>query len=246
MPASQPSIAVILVCRNPGPRLHDALESVWSQDFSAELIVIDGASTDGTREWLEHRRAHFARLVSEPDAGVYAAMNKGLRLATADWVLFLGADDRLATSSMLDEAGRLLAKTDADVAVGGARYEDGRLYTFAGARSAIRRNFIHHQAAFYRRDTFIRCGEFDSLLRIQADYDQNLRLVGAGARFATLPLLVAECGAGGLSDAGHWTNYREEIRVRHRHFPAWRCLPWDALAILRYLRKKILRSIAST
>jgi putative colanic acid biosynthesis glycosyltransferase len=79
MPAP-PAISVIIVCKNPGPRLPAALTSVWDQPHaSSEIIVIDGASTDGTREWLEALRGRLAALVSEPDAGVYAAMNKGWR-----------------------------------------------------------------------------------------------------------------------------------------------------------------------
>jgi hypothetical protein len=173
-------------------------------------------------------------------------MNKGLATTTADWVLFLGADDRLASPTVLSEALPVLAATDAAVAVGEARYEDGRRYVFAGTHNALRRNFIHHQAAFYQRTILSHDGGFDTSLRIQADYDKNLRLLATGHRFATLPLRIAECGAGGLSDAGLWANYREEIRVRHRHFPVWRCWPWDLAAVLRYLRKLSRRRIAST
>src|SRR6185312_9288122 len=76
------SISVIVVCRNPGPRLRAALESVWNQrGTQAELVVVDGASTDGTREWLEQQRSRLGTLISENDSGVYEAMNKGLAAA---------------------------------------------------------------------------------------------------------------------------------------------------------------------
>jgi len=55
---------------------------------------------------------------------------------------------------------------------------------------------------------------------------------------------VAVCGTGGLSDAGGWTGYREEIRVRHRHYPAWRCWPWDLASVTRCLRKKLIHRSA--
>jgi hypothetical protein len=63
-------------------------------------------------------------------------------------------------------------------------------------------------------------------------------------RFKPFPLRIAACRPGGLSDAGRWPTYGEEIRVRHRHYAAWRCWFWDALSVVRYLRKKILRSLA--
>src|SRR4051812_18496224 len=97
MPASPTSISVIVVCRNPGPRLHVALESIWSQTFRPDIIVIDGASTDGTREWLEARRDRITTLISEPDTGIYEAMKKGITAASSEWRLFLGADDSFAS-----------------------------------------------------------------------------------------------------------------------------------------------------
>lgn len=247
MPAPAPLFSVVLVCRNPGPRLPAALESVWAQKGpAAELVVIDGASTDGTREWLETRRDRLGALVAEPDRGVYDAMNKGVARATGDWVIFLGADDRLAVDDVLFRVAAMLRETAADAAVGEARYDNGRRYPPAAEPAPVRRNFVHHQAAFYRRGLFARHGGFDDRLQLQADYDFNLRISQAGVRFAALAVHVADCGSGGLSDAGRWANYREEITVRHRHFPAYRCWLWDGGSVVRYLRKKIIRSGRTT
>ncbi len=235
-----PLISVIVVCRNPGPRLRDALASVWEQsDVTVDVVVIDGASTDGTPAWLHEQRARIDSLVSEPDRGVYDAMNKGVRLARGEWILFLGADDCLIDPGVLAEASRTLQDTSASVVVGSARYEDGRRYRFASTRHAIRRNFVHHQAALYRRDVFATHGAFDAQLRYQADYDYNLRLLHADLVFHPLELTLSTCGRGGLSDAGHWANYCEEIVIRHRHFPAWRCWAWDMGSVFRYLRKNL-------
>ncbi len=243
MPA--PLISVVLVCRNPGPRVRDALASIWAQqEADLEAVVIDGASTDGTREWLESRRNRLGTLVSEPDTGVYEAMNKGITAARGDWVLFLGADDRLATPDVFAQVADPVRRTAAGIVAATARFNDGRLYA-PQPGAAIRRNFLHHQATFYRRLSFNQHGRFDPQLRIQADYDLNLRWVRAGAGVTTLPHLVAHCGTGGLSDGGTWRNYREEITVRHRHFPPRQCWLWDLGSVARYLRKKIRRSVAS-
>lgn len=243
MPA--PLISILIVCRNPGPRLRAALDSLWGQQNAAvEIVVVDGASTDGTAEWLAENRSRLAACLSEPDHGIYDAMNKAVAQATGEWILFLGADDRLAAPDVLARAAAELSRTTASVLVGEARYDDGRRYPFAGVHAAIRRNFVHHQAAFYRRELFTRHGAFDPSLRIQADYDYNLRLLRAGATFAPLPLHISNCAPGGASDSGRWANYREEITARHRHFPAWRCWPWDASVVVRWLRKNSCKVLA--
>lgn len=240
--SAAPALSVIVVCKNPGPSLSVALASVWEQRWvQPELIVIDGASTNGTREWLEAQRSRIARLVSEPDQGVYDAMNKGVAAAQGEWVLFLGADDRLAGDMVVSEALNWMKKTEAGVAAGEAAYDDGRIYKLRSRVNPLARNFVHHQAAFYRRSLFAENGAFDLSLAIMADYDFNLRLWKNHVRFKPVPLRIAACGVRGISDSGQWRGYREEIAVRHRYFPAARCLFWDALSVTRFLRKKARR-----
>ena len=236
-----PLLTVIVACRNPGPQIRLALDSIFTQEPDPpEVVVIDGASSDGTREWLESQRPRLSTLISEPDGGVYAAMNLGVRHARGDWLLFLGADDRLAGSSTVADAARWLRQTDAGVLACEAVYTDGRMHG-PGARRLVRaRNFVHHQAAIYRRPLLIRHGGFDESLRVVADYDLNLRLWRRGVVFEPAALRLTVCGVGGLSDSGRWLGYAEEIRVRHRHFPAWQCWPWDAASLSRFVRKRLL------
>ena len=245
MSAVPPLISVIIVCKNPGPRLADALASVWAQrDTAPEIIVIDGASTDGTVAWLEPHRAQLTHFSSAPDAGVYDAMNRAVAVARGEWLLFLGADDRLVGATVLATAGNWLARTDAGVAVGETAYDDGRIYRFGIRVNRVARNFVHHQAAFYRRCLFAENGAFDLTYALLADYEFNLRLWKNRVRFDPLLLRVSACASSGLSDSGNWRTYREEIAIRHRYFSAWNCLLWDTLSVVRYLRKKIVRSFA--
>jgi glycosyltransferase involved in cell wall biosynthesis len=243
--SAAPILSVIVVCKNPGRRLPAALASVWEQrHVQPELIVIDGGSTDGTVVWLESQRARLATLISEPDRGVYDAMNKGVTHAHGEWVYFLGADDRLAGDMVLSEVVNWMKKTEAGVVVGEAAFDDGRLYKLHSQVNAIARNFVHHQGAFYRRTLFEENGGFDPALAVQADYEFNVRLWKGRVRFKPIPLRIAACGIGGLSDGGGWRVYREEIAVRHRYFPLARALPWDLLSVVRFVRKKIVRALA--
>ncbi|MES2696137.1 MAG: glycosyltransferase family 2 protein [Verrucomicrobiota bacterium] len=236
-----PPVSVIIVCKNPGSRLAVALDSVWSQSHvTPELIVVDGGSTDGTREYLEANRARIATLISEPDTGVYDAMNKGIAHAHGEWVYFLGADDRLAGDKILSECLIWGKKTESGVIAGEAAFDDGRIYKLHSRVNALARNFVHHQSALYRRTLFDEHERFDTSLAVMADYDFNVRLWKSRVRFKPIPLRVAACSVGGVSDRGEWLGYREEITVRHRYFAAPRCLVWDALSVARYFRKRIV------
>jgi putative colanic acid biosynthesis glycosyltransferase len=237
----RPLLSVIVVCLNPGEALRvcaDSLHRQTSQDF--EWIVKDGGSTDGTAEWLREAAQPTDRLLAGPDRGVYDAMNQALAVARGEWVLFLGADDALASPTVVASIGPALVRSTGGVVAGSARYRDGRVYRFTDTRHALRRNFLHHQAAFFRRDPLVASGGFDPSFRIQGDYEANLRLLTSGTRFEAVDLLVSICGPGGLSDAGSWLNYAEEIRARARHVHFRRRLLWDLLAVGRYFRKKLL------
>ncbi len=241
--SAAPSVSVIVVTKNPGSRLSAALESVWAQrHVTLELIVIDGASTDGTREFLERHRDRIAVLVSEPDGGVYDAMNKGIARATGDWIYFLGADDRLAGDMILSECINWSKKTEAGVLAGEAAFDDGRIYKLRSHVNAAARNFVHHQGALYRRTLFEENGAFDTAFTVMADYEFNVRLWKSRIRFKPIPLRIAACAVGGLSDGGSWRGYREGITVRHRYFSFGRCLPWDIASVLRSVRKHIVRT----
>jgi putative colanic acid biosynthesis glycosyltransferase len=248
MPAdSSPLISVIVVCKDPGLRLRDALVSVWAQHISPppELIVIDGESNDGSRVWLASQRARLATLVMEPDQGVYDAMNKGLAAAHGEWVFFLGADDRFPHDAVLNRAQTVLKQSTSGIAVGEIAYEDGRIYALPAKPKPIERNFVHHQGAFYRRTLFAEHGNFDASLAVMGDYDFNLRLWKKKVTFTALPLRTTVCGAHGLSDSGEWRGYGEEITVRHRHFSALCCWLWDLGAVVRFIRKKFTRGSVS-
>ena len=238
---SAPLLSVIVVCKNPGLRLRETLASVWAQiALPPELIVVDGGSEDGSRVWLASQRAKISTLIMEPDTGVYDAMNKGLAVAHGDWVLFLGADDRLFHDAVFSRVQAALKQAGDGVAVAEVSYEDGRTYQLAKKPKAIRRNFMHHQGAFYRRSLFAEHGNFDAKLAIMGDYDLNVRLLKKNVKFTAVPFRLTTCGVGGLSDAGNWQGYEEEIAVRHRHFSALACWPWDLGSVIRFVRKQFV------
>ena len=147
----------------------------------------------------------------------------------------------LVGDMVLSESLNWMNKTEAGIAAGEVAYDDGRIYKLRSHVNPCARNFVHHQSTFYRRSLFAENDAFDTSLAVMADYEFNVRLWKNRVRFKPIPLRIAACGTGGLSDSGRWRGYREEIAVRHRYFAFGRCLVWDALSVVRYVRKKIVR-----
>jgi glycosyltransferase involved in cell wall biosynthesis len=242
---SAPFFSIVIPTRNAARTLARALDSIAEQtEKEVEVVLVDGDSRDDTLSIAASHAAPGLQVVTAPAKQVYGAMNEGMRRAAGSWLLFLGADDRLAAPNVLAQVRAALAGSDEPWACGEAVYTDGRIWSPSLTPRLRYGSFFHHQASFYHRSLGADFS-YDERLRIQADYDLNLRLWRSGRRPRILPLRIAVCGAGGLSDGGRWANYREEILVRHRHFSASSCWLWDAGSVARYLRKKIVRSRAS-
>ena len=199
-------LSVVTVNLNRRAGLEATLRSVLGGRPDAdgvEQIVVDGASTDGSADVVRAWGDRIAHFVSEPDDGIYDAMNKGLRLASGDWVLFLNAGDVLLPGAL----GALpLRETDADFLAGRAVVDengsDRLIVPFGGAAPSHEALFLHpvsHQALFTRRETLLRAGGYDRSYRILADWAFALRATRAGARWAVTDAVVARMEPGGVS-----------------------------------------------
>jgi glycosyltransferase involved in cell wall biosynthesis len=225
-----PRFSIIIVCLNAETELPGALDSVLSQTWpDRECVVVDGASSDGTVDVLrayERRFEGLLRWVSEPDDGLYHAMNKGLALARGDYVEFLGADDRLRPAA-LESVARVLAMPEPPDIVCGTTHVVGP----SGGhdeepRRVVRRGMparmpASHQATFVRRELIAEVGGFDPRFRIAADYDLYLRLIRAGATEAFTPDVLADFRLGGVSSRSAWDTAREyrDVRIAHGASP---------------------------
>jgi putative colanic acid biosynthesis glycosyltransferase len=224
MPEGGPLLSVITVVRHDAVGLGRTMDSVASQTFHRrEYIVVDGASTDGTRELLQRRSSEVSRWISEPDGGIYAAMNKGIRLASGEYVCFMNAGDRFASedtlSRMLDPAPRT------ELLWGDCIIESGAHEEYDSARDVLkylhRQMTVSHQSLFVRRDALNR-RPFDESFRIAADYDFLCdRLVG-GATWEYRPVPVSRIDDRGVSARIFRTSIREKRRISLSRFPSRR------------------------
>lgn len=194
-----PLVSVITVVRNGAATIVQTIESVRVQrEVNLEHIIIDGASSDGTVDIIKAYQCDQLRWVSEPDQGIYDAMNKGISLARGEWLLFLGADDALADSTVLADVFVAHELTAYDLVCGNSLYDYGRrCVPRLDWRTKIF-NTIHHQAAFYRRSLF---SEFQYRVDIPvvADYEMNFRIYFQHRPVFSLSRNIAICGSQGVS-----------------------------------------------
>jgi glycosyltransferase len=226
-------ISVITVSFNCAATIRDTLQSVATQSHNdIEHIVVDGASRDGTVELVSVHGAHLEQFVSEPDEGIYDAMNKGVRLATGEMIGFLNGDDTFAYADAIADIARVATENaEADAVFGDLVYVDQnhpervirRWRTGGFSRSKLRFGWMPPHPTFYlRRRGWDQLGLFDTKLRIAADYDFLLRCLSRpGTKAAYIDKVLVRMRVGGVSNRSIQSMYhksREDlVALRTNH-----------------------------
>lgn len=219
-------ISVITVVLND-PRVGRALDSLLAQECDADIesILIDGGSGPPTQQILQRYRSRVSVFISEPDRGIYDAMNKGLRLATGDIIGFLHADDRYADRFVLRDIATAFADPDLEACYGDVVFvspRTGRILRYWRAGQYRRWKYYlgwmpTHLTFFVRRSVYERFGGYDVNYPIAADYELMFRLLFLGAlrRVHYIPRVLVCMDAGGTSNGslrailrGNWECWR--------------------------------------
>lgn len=209
--AMSPTISVVTATWNCAGTVAGCMASVARQRWPRrEHVVIDGASRDGTLEILEAHRGQLAVLVSEPDRGIYDALNKGLQRARGDVVGFLHADDFYADDGVLERVAAAFADPAVDAVYGDLEYvrkdrTDQVVRRWRSAPFTPRRLALGwmppHPTLYVRRAWYERIGGFDARYRIAADYFSVLQLFSQPAfRARYLPEVLVRMRVGGISN----------------------------------------------
>lgn len=210
------TISIITATYNSGQTLTDTLESVLRQSYTdIDYVIVDGGSKDNTLDIIRRYEPRFEgrmRWISEPDKGIYDAMNKGIRMAAGDVVGLLNSDDFYTSNDVLEHVARALSDPNVDAIYGDihyvndddlthcVRYYSSRVFS----RGLMRLGFMPAHPSFYcRRTIYEKYGLFDTSLRVAADFENLLRLIFVNRiRTKYIPEDFVTMRTGGASSSG--------------------------------------------
>ena len=224
---STPLVSIITSVLNDERGLSDTLRNIPNFNYAPiEYIVIDGGSTDSTLEVIRHAGGTISKWISEPDQGIYDAWNKGVRLATGQYVAFLGAGDTYVSGGLEKLVACALANPDADfISSKLAIVCNGRIKRVLGDawQWKIFRRYMNtvHPGSLHSRRLFDSYGEFDSSYRIAGDYEFLLRPREA-LKTAYVGEITVNMAAGGVSYTGYRVFYETEAaKIKNRAVTPW-------------------------
>lgn len=223
-------VSVVTAVWNRAATVGCAIDSVTAQTWpDIEHVVIDGASTDGTMAAIESRRTARMVVISEPDRGIYDALNKGLARSTGDVVGLLHSDDEFAHPRVIERIAAAFSDAAIDAVYGDLDYvaanDPARIIRHWRAgevtHAKLRRGWMPpHPTLFLRRRVFEVHGAYDTRYRIAADYDAVLRWFGRCAiTSAYIPEVLVKMRVGGESNA----SLGKILRKSHEDYRALRC-----------------------
>ena len=207
-------ISIITVCFNSDKTIRDTIESVLSQDYpEVEYIIIDGQSRDNTMNVVSEYRNKITKIISEPDHGIYDAMNKGVQLASGDVVGILNSDDLFESSSVIsDVVDCFKSAPNADLVFGdvvfvepGNTQEIIRFYSSEKFRSwKLRFGWMPpHPATFIKKAAYEQTGVYSLEYKISADYELFIRMLLVHKMvYVRMDKILVRMRMGGISTAG--------------------------------------------
>ncbi len=239
-------ISIITATYNSSATVEDTLLSVKNQQgVSVEHIIVDGGSKDNSLDIIK-QFPHVTKIISEPDNGIYDAMNKGLALATGDIVGILNSDDVYTHEHVLEKIAGIFEDEKVDVCYADLQYvQQNNLDKIvrnwkAGQFSA--RSFYWgwmppHPTVFVRRHVYDKVGDFNTILKSAADYELLLRIfVKSDFNIGYLPEYIVKMRAGGISNA----SLKNRLRANGEDKKAWKLnelTPYFFTCYIKPLRK---------
>jgi glycosyltransferase involved in cell wall biosynthesis len=261
-PANQPIFSIITVTFNAEKTLEATIQSILNQSYrNIELIVIDGKSTDGTLDIIKKYESRISRWISEPDHGLYDAMNKGMKLATGDYIWFMNAGDEIYQQDTLDQISARCSGQDVFygemMLIDGSGKEIGLRSRMTSQKLPSKLNWksmrkgmvVGHQSFIIKRSI---APEFDIQYKYSADIDWMIKCLKIADEIENTGLILSKFlsnavlgkfHAGGESKKHLYNSLKERFLIHCRHYGWFTTILYHKFIILKasvfYLRRVV-------
>lgn len=253
MPDKRPiAFSIITVTYQAGATIERTLQSVAQQTYPhVEYIIMDGASTDTTLSIIQQYASHVTTLVSEPDKGLYDAMNKAMDGCTGDYVIFLNAGDKLHDAETLNKVAQILGNDRPNVLYGDTHIVDdeGKFLYLRELRppevltwKSFRWGMLVCHQSFWVHRALLR--PYDTQYRFSADFDWCIRILkdSRGVRNMQLPLV--DYLQEGMTTQNHRASLRERYHIMCRYYGTLPTLFMHVIFLLRQAVRKVRKSFS--
>ena len=219
-----PKISIVTVCYNSEKTIRDTIESVLLQKYqNIEHIVVDGASTDGTMDIVNEYEGRIAKIISEPDAGIYDAMNKGIQMATGNFVGILNSDDVFADNYTIAKLVNFFSlypeiegaygdliyvqRTNPEITT---RYFSSEKFSPWTIRFGL---IFPHPTLYVKPEIFKKIGFYKLDYRVSADFEMMARMIKKGVVLGRNPQVMVKMREGGVSSTGFWWRIHQNFEI---------------------------------
>ncbi len=246
---NKPKISIITACYNSGKTLKQTIESVLYQtNTNIELILIDGGSKDDTIDIIRQYEAKFTeknlgyKWISESDAGIYDALNKGIKLATGEFIGVLGSDDWYESDALTNVINVYTNNKDVDLIFGAVKFyrNEEPVYIEQIYPIELQRRTMHHQGIIYRRNLHNKFGYYSLINKVSSDYEFLLKCKLGNAIFIPTKVIIANFRLGGTNNKFYYLGIREEAKIQYVHHVINKkqlCVMFIKSFILKYFKK---------
>lgn len=239
---NNPKISVVTVVYNSAALIENTVKSIINQSYShIEHIVVDGGSTDGTIDILNRYKKNISTLLSEPDRGIYDAMNKGIRLATGDFVVFINSGDKFSSPDILEKIFSNPDAAQADVIYGDTDItdSDGNIIHSRRHRppetldwkSFKRGMLVCHQSFIARRNLI---DSYDLTYRYAADFDWCIRILKKSKSAYNSRQVISLFLEGGQTRKTIVPGLKERFRIMRHHYGLVSATFWNIILGVRF------------
>lgn len=221
---SKPTLSVITIVYNNVKDIERTMLSVLNQTYpNIEYIIIDGASKDGTKDIIYNYKHRLAQFISEPDKGIYDAMNKGMALATGDYILFMNSGDEIYAPETVSEV--FATEDAADIYYGETEMFNDKWESLGQRRHHAPENFnwesfrfgmsVSHQAIYVKKNI---AEPFDLKYKYSSDIDWIIKAAKNASSIVNTHMYVAKYLVGGISKKKHLASLKERFRIFTKYY----------------------------